>query len=70
MHSDYDHILPFFQRLELRTERMIWIDKIGLQRDAEWAVMIGRCGCGKRMVDQAGFCRVIGDRVGRVVIWW
>jgi len=41
-HSDYSRILPFFQKLELRTARMIWIDKIGLQRDAEWAAMIER----------------------------
>jgi len=41
-HSHYERIAPFFQRLELRTERMIWIDKIGLQRDAEWAAMIER----------------------------
>jgi hypothetical protein len=41
-HADYDRLLPVFQRMELITERMIWIDRIGLQRDAEWAAMIER----------------------------
>ncbi len=41
-HKDYDRLLPIFQRMELVTERMIWIDRIGLQRDAEWAAMIKR----------------------------
>jgi WD40 repeat protein len=41
-HNDYDHLIPIFQRVELVTERMIWIDRIGLQRDAEWLAMIER----------------------------
>src|SRR5258708_36788425 len=41
-HGDYDRLLPIFQRMELVTERMIWIDRIGLQRDAVWAAMIAR----------------------------
>src|SRR5690242_15137211 len=41
-HSDYDRLIPIFQRMELITERMIWIDRIGLQRDAKWAEMIER----------------------------
>jgi WD40 repeat protein len=41
-HDDYARLLPVFQRMELVTERMIWIDRIGLQRDAEWAAMIER----------------------------
>src|SRR5262249_6111086 len=41
-HSDYERLLPIFQRMELVTERMIWIDRIGLQRDMQWAEMIQR----------------------------
>ena len=29
-------IFPIYQRMELITERKIWIDKIGLERDAKW----------------------------------
>jgi hypothetical protein len=41
-HADYNRLAPFFNLLEVRTERQIWIDRIGLQRDAEWAAMIER----------------------------
>jgi WD40 repeat protein len=41
-HNDYDRLLPVVQRMELITERMIWVDRIGLQRDAEWEAMIQR----------------------------
>src|SRR5579885_2034180 len=41
-HADYERLNPIHQQMELMTERMIWIDRIGLQRDTAWESMIKR----------------------------
>ena len=41
-HVDHDRLIATFHRIESHTERRLWIDLLGLHRDAEWETTIER----------------------------